>query len=170
MKKIILYSLIIPFVLIGCSDFLDQKPKLTTSNELSLSTYNGLNSATLGAYAPLYSTDWYGSNFILAAELRGGNSKNPISAGYGSSRMTDDPKWNYTETGTSPLWNIAYFTISAANNVLNAADNVTDANEADIKNLKAECLFIKALAHFDLVRIYAQPYSYKPEMAGVPYI
>ena len=47
-----------------------------------------------------------------------------------------------------------------------------DASAQDINNLKAECLFLRALAHYDLVRMYAQPYCYSAGAAhpGVPVV
>lgn len=156
----------------SCNDFLTEESKLDQSDVLTLSGYDGLNKATLGAYSPLYSENWYGADFILSSELRGGNGKNPTNSDFTSGRYTKEYTWLYNSSYTSPLWSKAYFVISAANNVINNVDGKekTGVTTQDLNNLKAECLFLRALSHFDLVRTYAQPYLYDSESLGVPVV
>ena len=158
----------------GCKDFLIQEPITTLSTEQLLSEYNGLNNATFGAYSPLASNNWYGGTyFLLDADTRAGNASWPVSSNFQSGRMMTGFTMSYNENSTSGLWSNAYFTISAANNVLenlelNGADLVsTLVTQQDLDNLKAECLFLRALAHFDLMRIYCSNAS--PDL-GVPVI
>jgi hypothetical protein len=47
------------------------------------------------------------------------------------------------------------------------SDGVT---QQDVDNLQAECLFLRALAHFDLVRTYAKQYTVDKTALGVPYV
>jgi hypothetical protein len=173
MKKII-YIIILTIAtgLVACDGFLDQEPVLRQSNELTFSDYDGLNSATAGAYSPLYSANWYGGNFILAAELRGGNAKNPTNTDFVSGRYTNEYSWNFTDVTTSPIWNNAYFVISMANNIINNLEGkeTAEVSAQDLNNLKAECLFLRALSYFDLVRTYAQPYTHEPQSLGVPVV
>lgn len=178
MKKIFFAIIAAVLVLSSCGkDFLERAPKLAQSDVLTLSTYDGLNLSTAGAYAPLSSTSWYGAHFILDNEMATGNGKRwgIIYDKYESGRYKDEYSVLYTPGSTSPLWSAAYYAISAANNVINAIDAEGaefDASEQDLKNLKAECLFIRALSHFDLVRVYAMPYNYTADHShyGVPYI
>lgn len=173
MRKITILSIVlITLGLSSCDGFLDQQPVLTQSNELILSDYDGLNNATAGAYSPLQSANWYGANFILSAELRGGNGKNPTNTNFTSGRYTTEYNWNFTSSSTSPLWNYAYYVISAANNVINNLDGkrTTTVTIQDLNNLKAECLFLRALSHFDLVTTYAQPYTSDSTSLGVPVV
>lgn len=158
----------------GCKDFLIQEPITTLSTEQLLSEYNGLNNATFGAYSPLASNNWYGGTyFLLDADTRAGNAAWPVSSNFQSGRMMTGFTMSYNENSTSRLWNNAYFTISATNNVLenlelNGADLVsTLVTQQDLDNLKAECLFLRALAHFDLMRIYCS--NANPDL-GVPVI
>lgn len=175
MKKII-YSLLTFMIMLwtGCSQsFLEEEPHLSSSNELVLSDYEGLNQATGSAYGALDHQSYYGGNFTITADLRAGNAKpSPKSSG----RYQTDYNWVYSKSSTSPLWSIAYSMILRVNNVINAIDKTynpaADPNydEANINHLKAECLFLRALYYFDLVRVYAQPYTYKPEGLGVPIV
>ncbi len=82
----------------ACEDFLYQEPRLSQTNELTLSTFEGLQNATLGVYTPLYSSDWYGRDFVVTADLKGGNAKKgPISSG----RFFTEYLWNNTPDATS---------------------------------------------------------------------
>ncbi|MEJ5317887.1 MAG: RagB/SusD family nutrient uptake outer membrane protein [Tenuifilum sp.] len=172
MKKI-LFVLLGVLLLSSCEDFLVQEPKLTQSTEITLSTFEGLDKAVAGAYSPLASTTWYGPGFVFDAELRSGNGKRPTQSEYTSGRYTIPYELNYNKNATSGLWGFAYYVISAVNNVLENADSKVGVNgvtQQQVNNIKAECLFLRALSHFDLVRLYAQPYTYDKESLGVPYI
>lgn len=172
MKKTISY-IIAGFVALSftaCNGFLEKGPALSQSTELTLSDYAGLNKATHGAYAYLPSANWYGGTKVLESEMRSGNGMK--SSVHNSNRYSTEMNWNYTADATSSLWSYAYVTISCANNVIDNLEgkDVGGVTAKDLNNLKAECLFIRALAHFDLVTTFAQPYSYSPDGPGVPYV
>ena len=158
----------------GCQDFLVEEPILSQSNELTLGSYEGLDKAVAGAYAPLASVNWYGADFIIRNELKTANGKKWIGTSYDSGRCNDLYNINQNANNTSALWGTAYYLISAANNVIdNLEGKESDtATAQDLANLKAECLFLRALAHFDLVRTYAQPYNYTADAShlGVPVV
>lgn len=170
MKRILNRIIIISGVLLvlaGCKDFLIKEPVLQQTSELTLSSFAGLNNATIGAYTPLYGANWYGGYFVLSSDMRGGNGKlKPNDAGY----QFDSYTWNYTPENTENLWTTAYVAITRANNVINAIPNFDGTPEemASLQHYKAECLFIRAIAHFDMVRLYAQPYSYSKTGLGIP--
>ncbi|MEX2372032.1 MAG: RagB/SusD family nutrient uptake outer membrane protein [Bacteroidales bacterium] len=160
----------------ACEDFLYQEPRLSQTNELTLSTFDGLQKATLGAYTPLYATSWYGRDFVVTADLKGGNAKiSPLNSG----RFRTEYLWSNTPTASHGLWTNAYNLISRANNVINVIEDGFEevgVEQAELDRLAAECKFLRALGHFDLVRLFAQPYSYKAEAEaggkyyGVPII
>lgn len=158
----------------GCEDFLTREPQLQQSTEITLSSYSGLNDATHGAYYYIASTGWYGQSWVIDAEMRSGNGKK--SNFKNSNRCTQAYNWNYTEDGTSGMWSTAYVTIAMANNVIDNIEGKAtgDVTEQDLNNLKAECLFIRAFAHFCNVLTYGQPYTYcvanDEKSLGVPYV
>lgn len=157
------------FILTSCEDFLTQESRISPTEELVLSTYAGLVQATVGAYSPLYSSSWYGRDFVITADLKGGNAKlSPKSSG----RFTLESAWSNTPSNTINTWTSAYATIARANNVINALNGFSEPGitQDSLDNLKGECLFLRALAHFDLVRFYAQPYSAGTNNMGVPVV
>ncbi|MFC0877361.1 RagB/SusD family nutrient uptake outer membrane protein [Saccharicrinis sp. FJH2] len=172
MKNIIILSFVAATLFFtSCTDFLTEEPVMSQSTELTLATYQGLNDATFGAYAPLVSANWYGASFVLDAEMRSGNGFRDVDLNSG--RYTISYNLNYTSTSTPALWGTAYYVISAVNNVLANLDDkagVDGVTEQDVNNLKAECQFLRALAHFDLVRTYGKQYTVDKTALGVPYL
>lgn len=175
MKKILLScALLSAMAFTSCSGFLEEEPKLSQSNELTLSTYAGLNNATAGLYSMFQSSSWFDGSWLLSSEMRCGNAKKPLFEA-GSGRYTGHTTWNYTENSTSGVWSYAYYTISWANNVINNVVNIDLSKERgvsqqDLDNLKAEALFVRAFCYHNLVTTYAQPYTYAPESLGVPVV
>lgn len=154
----------------ACEDFLVKEPRLSQSNEMTLSTYTGLNNATGGVYSQLCDYGWYGSQFVITADMKGGNAKRGSVI---SGRYTDEYLWNNTPSSTSALWTTAYSTIAKANNVMAVIDGgftETGVEQADLDLLKGECLFMRGLSYFDLARMYCQPYSAGTENMGVPVV
>lgn len=138
---------------------LTKEPPMDQSDELALSTFEGIDGATAGNYRAVIS--WYGASFPLTFDVMCGNGMvGPVNTG----RMRMESAWNYTSTRTMGLWSSAYSAILGCNKALTAInegkfsrDGVSDEQ---INNIKAENLFLRALAYFDLVRVYAQPYGY----------
>ena len=174
MKKYIVIALVALAATTGCKDFLVEEPILSQSNELTLGTYEGLDKAVAGAYAPLASTAWYGADFIIRHELKTSNGKKWIGTSYDSGRCNDLYNIIQDANNTSSLWGTAYYVISAVNNVLVNLEGKESSTVTaqDLNNLKAECLFLRALSHFDLVRTYAQPYCFTTDAShpGVPVV
>lgn len=170
MKKS-LYLILLGLVAVSCSDFLVEEPKLSQSNELTLSKFEGLDNSVAGAYYRLQSSYWYGGEYILYSELTAGNATNPKSVP-GSGRFRQQEPWNFNENSTWGIWSYAYYTINAANNVLSNLDGKAggEVSQQDLDNLKAEALFLRAFCHFQLVTVYAQPYlnGTNRDQLGVP--
>lgn len=171
MKRFYILTLIMTLgIFSGCKDFLTEEPVMSQSDVLTLSTYDGLNKVTAATYANLAGSSWYGTDFIIINEMKTSNGKKYIGSSFDTGRLNDWYNINYSETMTSSLWGSAYLAIYMANNVIENLEGKGDPQ--DLNNLKAECLFLRALSHFDLVRTYAQPYSYTAEAShdGVPVI
>ena len=156
-KTIVIGLLALLVFTTACEDFLYQEPRLSQTNELTLSTFEGLQAATLGAYTPLYSSDWYGRDFVVTADLKGGNAKiGPISSG----RFIEEYLWNNTPQASNGLWTRAYQLIGRANNVLEVIDgdfSEPGVDQDQLDQLAAECKFLRGLAYFDLARLFCQP-------------
>ena len=140
----------------ACEDFLLKEPRLSQSNELTLSSYDGLNSATGGAYTNLCATGWYGAGLVITADMKGGNAKRGSVV---SGRYVDEYLWNNRPGATSGLWSVAYSTIAKVNNVLEVIDGGFEqvgVEQAQLDLLKGECLFLRGLSYFDLARMRSE--------------
>ena len=147
---------------VSCKDFLKEEPFLTQSNALALADYGGLNKAVAGAYGPLSDGSWYGADFVLTSEMRADNATIPTNTDFTSGRYQAPFYMTYSADATVGLWGYGYYVISAVNNVLEEIETQgmdfytsSSVSAQDIKNLQAECLFLRALSHFDMARIYA---------------
>lgn len=175
MKKILTISILLSaLTLTGCKDFLVQEPITSQSTDQLMSTYNGLNNAVAGAYSPLATNYWYGGlYFLLDADTRAGIAAWPLSSDFQSGRMQTGFTLNYNENSTNGPWTYAYYVIFAANSVIeqleaNSASLVSSiVTQQDLDNIKAESLTLRALGHFDLLRVYSR--NDYPEL-GVPVI
>lgn len=172
MKKIVIVSIAATALLFsGCQSFLIEEPPMQQSTELTLASFDGLDNATFGAYAPLVDASWYGASFVLDAEMRSGNGYRNVELN--SNRYAIPYSLNYRIDATPAVWATAYYVISEVNNVIDnlegkaGKDGVT---QQDVDNIHAECLFLRALAHFDLVRTYATQYTKDKTKPGVPYV
>ena len=136
-----------------------KEPPMDPSDEWPLSTFECLDGVTAGNYRAVIS--WYGASFPLTFDVMCGNGMvGPVNTG----RMRMEPAWNYTSTSTMGLWSSAYSAILGCNKALTAINegkfSRNGVSDEQINNIKAENLFLRALAYFDLVRVYAQPYGY----------
>ena len=157
-RNIILVGTLALLVLLtACEDYLYREPRLSQTTELTLSTYDGLEAGVIGAYGVLYDTWWYGRDFVVYADLKGGNAKiSPITSG----RYVTPYLWNNTPEATAWLWEDAYIAIARANNVLEVIEgdfSEPGVEQEDLNALAGEAKFLRALSYFDLARFFCQP-------------
>ena len=169
-KNILFIFAITALFFTACEDMLDKTPPLQIDNAQVLNDYKLLTQATNAAYSPLYSANWYGRAHLVVPDLMGGNAKqSPRSSG----RFQQTYNWNYTPGDNVGIWTTAYDVIARANNVLEYIDKLdeTGVDQAMKDQLKGECLFLRALGHWDLVRTFGLPYTYNSGSGlGVPIV
>jgi hypothetical protein len=160
MKKIIYIIFILSLVsLSGCKKFLEQEPYNRISVQDIFKDFEGALTTLVGCYDNLRSSPYYLRDFYIYPELTGGNVKYSRPANRLLERSyrflndsLDNDMGNFYET--------AYSTIYNCNNILSNIDKVADATQGQKNRLLADALVIRALAHFDLMRVFAQPYNF----------
>lgn len=72
----------------------------------------------------------------------------------------------------NPLWVNSYQIIHRCGFLLETVDKYNSENPKEVLHIKAQALAMRALTHFLLLNIFAQPYDYTPEGShpGVPYM
>lgn len=150
MKKI-LFVLITATLLISCSkDFLDRQPEDTLSPANFYRNPAEIKTGLVGVYKVLQSIYNQG-DLPLIPELMSDDGKD---------RFRTDVWQTFKKTnGNSQanIWNNNYKMIANANSLIEIMDNYKSkdaSEEKTIKAYKAEASFLRALAYFNLVRIY----------------
>jgi hypothetical protein len=163
MKKIyiILTVVILGIALQSCAGFLDQKPTDSTLSIEAITTPADAQVALNGAFRAMSNFSYYGRQFLLYADFKGGDMT-PPSLGLGNDALFTFIH-NFNMSNFGEYWSSMYYVILQSNNLLAALeeDVVKIESENDqqaIDNIKGQALFVRALAHFDLVRIYGYPY------------
>jgi len=158
MKHIYIIALFIGSVLMSsCKKELNQQPEGLLLDETAITDFQTLQAATMGCYSSLIDLNWYGRNYPTMLELRGSDMYINIS---NSNRLTAAYQYNFTVSNAdvSASWNIIYKAIVRANIVILRSSIVTDGDPAEKARLIAEAKFVRALAYFDLTRVFGQPY------------
>jgi starch-binding outer membrane protein, SusD/RagB family len=155
------YLLILVFTIFSCDDLLELEPKGEIIAEDALKTKDDLQELLNSAYDVLSGT---GGNFLggrsqVFGEVMGDNID-------GQRMNNADLLAFYNKTTsfftgyTQAYFKEPYFTIYRANTLLENIDKVGDIPQSEKDRMTGEALFLRAIAHFDLIKLFAQPYGY----------
>ncbi|TWW01767.1 RagB/SusD family nutrient uptake outer membrane protein [Chitinophaga pinensis] len=142
----------------GCKKELDLYPadKLPTGD--ALKTMQGVNAAVNGMYEGLKVTEYYGRNYLVIPEIAADNvylSFNNSNRFLSSWRLS----WLVADVDVTGVWNRVYAVILRANNIINSVPLLEDGTAAEKNNALGQALFVRALGHFDLLRVFSTPYA-----------
>lgn len=151
------------------NDWLDVAPSDGTDADAALTSSSDLDAARTGMYKALKGNsslvDYYGQQFFVYGDVHAGDDYQYNNLG-GSNRASFYYDMNYqtaSEFTSNVAWKSPYIVIGRANRIIAAAEGgaLSDAAEAKatIDQYAAEAKVLRALAHFDLVRIYGKPYT-----------
>ena len=166
MRKIIytLLSLTTGFALTSCSKDFTETQFHQGEQMAPLSSVEQLTSFVNGTYVKMRDGYYLGSYYRAYGEVRSDEMYNTEKTGrlLGVSTYT----MKTTEQEAESTWKAIYRVIGNANIAINAADNLTwggsnDPEETanEIKRLKGQAYTVRALALFDLLRLYGQQYA-----------
>ncbi|MGY0426646.1 MAG: RagB/SusD family nutrient uptake outer membrane protein [Polaribacter sp.] len=163
--------------LISCDDELTNNPYNSLSEDVVFSSPDGFSNAIRGVYLSFIDekTDniignYYGAGMYSVPDIL---TDNLIINQSGRKSRETLYNWSYNANSYSAfnLYGDAYKIIRKANAILENIDNLDDG--AFKNNIKGEALTARALAHFDLVRTYAQIPTQSPGAGaslGVAYV
>lgn len=169
LAAIIIFSQLIS----SCSDFLEVQPVGKTTIPVFFSDMEGIRAALPGAYSAMF--EYYSSEFYKYPDVAGNMlSLKTITA---DGDMVNE--YNYIsepddETGAvGYIWKKIFEAMANVNNILQYQPSLLEKfpkYSDELTRIKAEALFLRALCHFDVCRVYAQPYNYTVDAShiGIP--
>ncbi|MDD2277502.1 MAG: RagB/SusD family nutrient uptake outer membrane protein [Bacteroidales bacterium] len=158
--------LTISLILGSCTDFLDIKPEGVLLKEDALNTQEDVRMLLNSTYTVLFSGSFLGGRTQIISELMTNNIL--------GSELDGDWFVIYNRASSifegiiGGLYSEPYIAIYRANNVLENLDLVD--KQIDRDRMEGEARFVRALAHFETLRLFAQPYGYTPDNShlGIP--
>lgn len=168
-----LYNVALGFALIcavsSCgNDWLNTYPSNGMDSETAITKSGDLEAAHTGMYAALKGNstyvDYYGRSMNVYGEMHGEDLQyNEIT---GSNRASFFYFMNYnsaSQFGDDVPWLSAYVVIGAANRIIEASNPDVLSDYEDTKGMveqyKNEALVLRAMALFDLTKVYGKPYT-----------
>ena len=172
LMNVLIVAVICTATLSGCIK--DVTPSDSITTETLTSTTEGLTNAVNGAYALFKDhvefnglsddNNMYLRQFFQLSDFA---SDDIVCA-----QVTEDPLFysfsldhSPTQTNTRYFWYISYKIINDCNTVIAAVDSST--TDPTRKQLLGECYFLRAFAHFNLVRLFARPYTQDKTAPGI---
>lgn len=162
MKKYPLYiALASATLLSACSKELEQYPSTSLPTETAVTSLEDLDKAVNGAYSPLSGRRYsYSSEVALYADARGGDIYAPNTA-YNQSLSIQQLSTTRTSGFSAGTYQTFSTVLGRVNDILPKAADVAStltsnaSEQAAYQNLVGQLYALRALAHFELVRIFS---------------
>ena len=175
MRKIFTYVLMTLMVtLSSCDAWLDVKPYDKMSQDELLSSEAGYMKLLNGIYVELNRDMLYGGAMsVEMIEIMGGayviGTDNSVWGNY-ADLAEYEYGTDYWRARLNETWNKAYSLILNCNLLLENLEKADVKFTGDnYKIIKGEALALRAMLHFDMLRLFGPVYSRNPEMLSIPY-
>jgi hypothetical protein len=167
MKKKVIFMLVAGLLSLGSckQSFLDLKPYDSLPATDALRTEADLSTALNGMYSTLRNANLYGRTIPFIGDL---SADNVYLSASNSGRYPQQYQLavSVQNADIQNTWTLAYTTILQANNIINSQV----ASSAIVSQYKGEALTIRALMYWELVKLFAKPYTADPASPGVPLV
>ncbi|MCD0490531.1 RagB/SusD family nutrient uptake outer membrane protein [Pedobacter sp. MC2016-14] len=163
------------FLFSGCKKYLDVQPEASYTENQIFKNESAIKQALNGLYIDLADYNLYGASLsTITAELLG---QRYYTTFFNSpSSFTDIQSYSYEQPGVrqtfDDTWKKAYTTILAANIFAAKIDDAVANNvisSSHGQQLKGEAIAIRAMLHFDLLRLFGPVYSTAAVQPAIPY-
>lgn len=161
-------------VVCSCDAWLDVKPYDKMSQDELLSKEEGYMKLLNGIYIELNRDMLYGGALsVEMIEIMGGayvvGTDNSVWGNYADLAVYEYGT-DYWRARLNETWNKAYSLILNCNLLLeNLETSSVDFSGDNYKILKGEALALRAMLHFDMLRLFGPVYSRNPDMSSIPY-
>lgn len=140
------------------NDWLDLESSTEIPSEGSLVNLTDFQYSLNGIYSAMQNSDGYTGRIVYYGDV----TADDVQAASATKRTGSYYLLKYTkDNAPSSLWKIPYQLIRNANIILEEIDNIpeTEENKAERSDIIGQALTLRALALFDLTRIYGYPYA-----------
>ncbi|WP_394337116.1 RagB/SusD family nutrient uptake outer membrane protein [Chitinophaga parva] len=156
----------------GCNKELTQTPYNALPPEVVLKDEAGFQYAVNGVYKQMTNASGYygggdGFSFVVSNDILADNAI-PFSQSRGTGQTFAN--WTYTPLSTTSFFQQGYGIVRAANEIINNIDNLP--NSTAKSDYLAQALAMRAVVHFDMVRLFGVRYTATPGANdfGIPYV
>ncbi len=150
-------SLIVPFLLLSCEDFIEvEAPDNKLVQDVVFSSDATAKSAMTGIYNQLYQSEFSGGHFssvTLLSGLSGNNIKN-LSTYFPEWMEFEHHEVQPSNSNVLYLWSSAYNSIYMCNAMLEGLSDSTNISSDLKQQLEGETRFVRAFTYFYLVNLY----------------
>ncbi|HEX3167198.1 MAG TPA: RagB/SusD family nutrient uptake outer membrane protein, partial [Chitinophagaceae bacterium] len=154
--------------LFSCKKTLDVQPTNQVDASTSIKTPADAQIMINGIIRSMSSSDYYGRNFILYGDAKGGDMTIP-SQGRGN-----DALYTFNHSASSGsysgFWSQIYFSLLQVNNLLQNIGQLETGGATGYGSYKGQALTLRAIMYFDLVRLYGKTYDLDKNAFGIPNI
>jgi hypothetical protein len=154
--------------LFSCKKTLDVEPTHQVNASTSIKTPADAQIMINGIIRSMSSSDYYGRNFMLYGDAKGGDMTVP-SQGRGNDALYT---FNHSATSGSysAYWSQIYFCLLQVNNLLQNIAQLEADGATGYNSYKGQALTLRAIMYFDMVRLYGKSYDLDKNAYGVPNI
>lgn len=145
--------------LTSCEGFLDVPPTHQADASTCISNVEDAQIMLNGLYSKLTGSSLFGNNLLLIGDAKGGDFT-IYTGGFGG-----DGLYYYDHSITSNtysgIWSSGYNAILQANNIIANINEMKNegTNSSTLDDILGQALTIRALLHFEMVRLYGKPYN-----------
>mgnify|MGYP002516754438 FL=1 len=173
-KTLYTFTLALCALLVSCDNWLEVKPYDKISEDELLQSEEGYEKMLNGIYIDLNSDALYGKTLsVEMIEVMGGayaiGTDNSV---WGNYKDLSSYQYNteYWRDRLDQTWNKAYALILNCNKILESIDqNQSLFTGSNYYVIKGEALALRAMLHFDMLRLFGPVYSKDSDKTAIPY-
>jgi hypothetical protein len=148
--------------LASCSDFLDTAPSTEIPTSEAITDISLVQSAINGCYDIMQYSQYDNQFYLIYGDIRGDDVQSDAGnqASY-SLYVYNHYRLNTASSGTGYMWYRPLQLIRNASQIIDAIDNgkVKDGTDEQKTNAKGHAIALRAMAHFDLVKVFGYPFK-----------
>lgn len=149
--------ILIIFGVQGCADNLDLQPEQSLSPDVVTSNAANIQNLLVGIYDEAGQADSYGGDLNLGTELLASDGNLSWNGTFEAPATFIEKQMVAANGFVEDYWLNAYEVSNQANLVLESLEIIEDAD--DRARIEGEAKFLRAVAYFDLARLFGLPYT-----------